>query len=156
MKVLMVCLGNICRSPIAEGVLASKCKEMGLNWVVDSAGTNGFHNGEKPHPMSQSVAQLNGIDISSQRSRVFKAEDMDEFDLIIPMASDVMRDMKYISGKKYQPEKVQLLLNYSFPSSNMDVPDPWSKSIGAYHEVYSLIEDACNKLIQFHTSTKQH
>jgi protein-tyrosine phosphatase len=100
MKVLMVCLGNICRSPIAEGVLASKCKEIGLDWVVDSAGTNGYHNGEKPHPMSQSVAQLNGIDISTQRSRVFKAEDMDEFDLIIPMASDVMRDI-FISFIKY-------------------------------------------------------
>jgi protein-tyrosine phosphatase len=156
MKVLMVCLGNICRSPIAEGVLADKCKAMGLDWVVDSAGTNGFHNGERPHPMSQSVTILNGIVISSQRSRVFKAEDMDEFDLIIPMASDVLRDMKYISGKKFKPEKVELLLNYSFPSLNMDVPDPWSKSIGAYHEVYGLIEDACNKLIEFHTSAKQY
>jgi protein-tyrosine phosphatase len=156
MKILMVCLGNICRSPIAEGVLAEKCKAMGLDWKVDSAGTNGLHNGEKPHPMSQSVAKLNGIDISHQRSRAFKASDMDEFDLIIPMASDVMRDMKYIAGKKYQTEKVKLLLNYAFPSSDMDVPDPWSKSIGAYHEVYGLIEDACNKLIEFHTSTKQH
>lgn len=156
MKVLMVCLGNICRSPIAEGILAAKCRAMGLDWKVDSAGTNGLHNGEKPHPLSQSVSKLNGIDISHQRSRAFKASDMEEFDLIIPMASDVMRDMKYLAGKKYQPEKVKLLLNYSFPSSDMDVPDPWSKSIGAYHEVYGLIDDACNKLIEFHTSTKQH
>jgi protein-tyrosine phosphatase len=156
MKILMVCLGNICRSPIAEGVLAEKCKSMGLDWKVDSAGTNGLHNGEKPHPMSQSVTKLNGIDISHQRSRAFKATDMDEFDLIIPMATDVMRDMKYIAGKKYQPEKVKLLLNYAFSSSDMDVPDPWSKSIGAYHEVYGLIDDACNKLIEFHTSTKQY
>jgi protein-tyrosine phosphatase len=152
----MVCLGNICRSPIAEGVLAEKCKAMGLDWKVDSAGTNGLHNGEKPHPLSQSVSKLNGIDISHQRSRAFRAEDMEEFDLIIPMATDVMRDMKYIAGKKYQPEKVRLLLNYTFPSSDMDVPDPWSKSIGAYHEVYELIDDACHKLIEFHTSTKQH
>jgi protein-tyrosine phosphatase len=106
--------------------------------------------------MSQSVSKLNGIDISHQRSRAFKASDMEEFDLIIPMALDVMRDMKYIAGKKYQPEKVKLLLNYAFPTSDMDVPDPWSKSIGAYHEVYGLIDDACNKLIEFHTSTKQH
>ncbi|MFM1794334.1 MAG: hypothetical protein RL642_719 [Bacteroidota bacterium] len=97
MKVLMVCLGNICRSPSAEGVLAAKCKEKGLNWEVDSAGTNGLHNGERPHPLSQSVSQLNGIDISGQRSRPFSAEDMEQFDLIIPMASDVMRDMKYIA-----------------------------------------------------------
>lgn len=156
MKVLMVCLGNICRSPIAEGILAAKCKEMGLNWKVDSAGTNGLHNGEPPHPSSQSVCKLNGIDISYQKSRPFKANDMDNFDIIIPMAADVMRDMRYIAGKKYNPEKVKLLLNYAFPAADMDVPDPWSKSIGAYHEVYGLIEDACDKLIQFHTSTKQH
>lgn len=156
MKVLMVCLGNICRSPIAEGVLAAKCKEKGLNWEVDSAGTNGLHNGERPHPMSQSVTKLNDIDISHQRSRPFSAADMDQFDLIIPMANDVMRDMKYIAGKKYNPEKVKLLLNYAFPSSDMDVPDPWSKSMGAYHEVFDLINDACDKLIETHTSTKQH
>lgn len=156
MKVLMVCLGNICRSPIAEGVLAAKCKEKGLPWEVDSAGTNGLHNGEPPHPSSQSVCKLNGIDISFQKSRPFKAEDMENFDLIIPMAADVMRDMRYISGKKYNPEKVKLLLNYSFPSADMDVPDPWSRSIGAYHEVYELINDACDQLIALHTSTKQH
>ena len=156
MKVLMVCLGNICRSPIAEGVLAAKCREMGLQWEVDSAGTNGLHNGEPPHPSSQSVCKLNGIDISYQKSRPFKREDMDNFDLIIPMATDVMRDMRYIAGKKYNPDKVKLLLNYTFPGSDMDVPDPWSKSIGAYHEVYELIHDACDKLIAFHTSTKQH
>ena len=156
MKVLMVCLGNICRSPIAEGVLAAKCKEMGLDWKVDSAGTNGLHNGEPPHPLSKSVCKLNGIDISYQHSRAFKAEDMENFDLIIPMANDVMRDMRYIAGKKYKPEKVKLLLNYAFPGTDMDVPDPWSRSIGAYHEVFELIEDACNKMIEFHTSTKQH
>jgi protein-tyrosine phosphatase len=81
---------------------------------------------------------------------------MEQFDLIIPMASDVMRDMKYIAGKKYNPEKVKLLLNYAFPSSDMDVPDPWSRSIGAYHEVFALINEACDKLIEAHTSTKQH
>lgn len=156
MKVLMVCLGNICRSPIAEGVLAAKCKEKGLDWTVDSAGTNGLHNGEPPHPLSQSVCKLNGIDIANQKSRPFSATDMEMFDLIIPMAGDVMRDMRYIAGKKYNPQKVKLLLNYSFPETDMDVPDPWSRSMGAYHEVYDLISDACDKLIAFYTSTKQH
>ena len=156
MKVLMVCLGNICRSPIAEGVLSAKCKALGLDWEVDSAGTNGLHNGEGPHPMSQMVSQLNGIDISAQRSRRFRAEDMAEFDLVIPMATDVMRDMRYIAGTRYQPQKVKLLLNYSFPGADMDVPDPWSRSIAAYHEVYGLIEDACIQLLEEHTSTKQY
>lgn len=155
MKILMVCLGNICRSPIAEGVLQHKCKQLGLDWVVDSAGTNGYHNGERPHHMSQVVAKLNGIDISHQRSRPFRADDFDQFDLIIPMAEDVIREMKYIAGKKFDPSKVKLLLNYSFPNSNLDVPDPWARSEAAFHEVFSLIDHACEALINQHRSEKQ-
>ncbi len=151
----MVCLGNICRSPIAEGVLQHKCHAAGLDWEVDSAGTNGYHNGEPPHPMSQRVSKLNGIDISRQRSRPFRAEDFDDFDLLIPMAADVMRDMRYIAGKKYNEKKVQLLLNYSFPGSDLDVPDPWSRPERAYHEVFDLIDGACDALITAHSSSKQ-
>lgn len=155
MRVLMVCLGNICRSPLAEGILQEKCRRMGLEWEIDSAGTNGYHDGERPHPLSQSVAQLNGIDISYQRSRKFRSEDMEQFDLIVPMANDVLRDIRYITGKKFDPAKVTLLLDFLFPKSGMDVPDPWSRSIGAYHEVYGLIDQACDKLIEYHTSPKQ-
>ena len=155
MRVLMVCLGNICRSPLAEGILQEKCRRMGLEWEIDSAGTNGYHDGERPHPLSQSVAQLNGIDISYQRSRKFQSEDMEQFDLIVPMANDVLRDIRYITGKKFDPAKVTLLLDFLFPKSGMDVPDPWSRSIGAYHEVYGLIDQACDKLIEYHTSPKQ-
>ncbi|MFN5479504.1 MAG: low molecular weight protein-tyrosine-phosphatase [Chitinophagaceae bacterium] len=155
MRVLMVCLGNICRSPLAEGILQDKCRRIGLEWEIDSAGTNGYHDGERPHPLSQSVAQLNGIDISYQRSRKFRSEDMEQFDLIVPMANDVLRDIRYITGKKFDPAKVTLLLDFLFPKSGMDVPDPWSRSIGAYHEVYGLIDQACDKLIEYHTSPKQ-
>jgi protein-tyrosine phosphatase len=151
----MVCLGNICRSPLAEGILQDKCRRIGLEWEIDSAGTNGYHDGERPHPLSQSVAQLNGIDISYQRSRKFRSEDMEQFDLIVPMANDVLRDIRYITGKKFDPAKVTLLLDFLFPKSGMDVPDPWSRSIGAYHEVYGLIDQACDKLIEYHTSPKQ-
>lgn len=155
MRVLMVCLGNICRSPIAEGVLQHKCKEKGLNWVVDSAGTNGFHDGENPHHGSQLVSKLNGIDISKQRSRRFRPEDFDHFDLVIPMASDVLQDIRHIAAKKYDPSKVKLLLNYAFPQSDLDVPDPWGKSTAAFHEVFDLINHACDALIDAHTSSKQ-
>lgn len=155
MRVLMVCLGNICRSPIAEGVLQYKCQKAGLDWKVDSAGTNGYHNGEPPHPMSQMVSKINGIDISRQRSRPFRAEDFDDFDLIIPMAADVMRDVRYIAGKKYDDKKVKLLLNFTFPGSDLDVPDPWSRSERAYHEVYGLIDSACEALINSYSSSKQ-
>ena len=155
MKILMVCLGNICRSPIAEGVLIAKCKQKGLNWTIDSAGTNGYHNGERPHPDSQLVCRQHGIDISAQRSRPFNKQDFDTFDLIIPMASDVERDIRHMAGGKYDADKVKLLLNYSFPDTNLDVPDPWSRSIAAFHEVYQLIDHACDALIEAHSSPKQ-
>ncbi len=151
----MVCLGNICRSPIAEGVLQHKCQQYGIPWKVDSAGTNGYHTGEPPHYMSQEVSILNGVDISRQRSRTFKAQDFDEFDLIIPMAADVMREMKYTAKEKYDQNKVQLLLNFSLPEKNMDVPDPWGRSENAFHEVYDLIEEACEAMISKLTSKKQ-
>lgn len=155
MKILMVCLGNICRSPIAEGILQHKCKKYGISWHVDSAGTNGYHDGEPPHNMSQHVSKLNGVDISDQRSRTFKADDFDHFDLIIPMAADVMREMKYIARGKFDASKVKLLLDFSFPGGNMDVPDPWGRSEAAFHEVFDLINDACEAMITKHTSKKQ-
>ena len=105
--------------------------------------------------MSQMVSKLNGIDISDQRSRTFKATDFKDFDLLIPMAGDVMREMQYIARKEYDAQKVKLLLNYSFPETDLDVPDPWSRSEAAYHEVFSLIDHACDALIAAHTSAKQ-
>jgi protein-tyrosine phosphatase len=98
---------------------------------------------------------LNGVDISNQRSKTFKAEDFEQFDLIIPMAADVMREMKYIAREKYDADKVQLLLNYSLPEKDKDVPDPWGRSEAAFHEVYDLIEEACEAMIRKHTSKKQ-
>ncbi|MCR6721450.1 MAG: low molecular weight phosphotyrosine protein phosphatase [Chitinophagaceae bacterium] len=99
MKILMVCLGNICRSPLAEGILQEKAFKAGLNWSVESAGTNGYHDGEAPHPLSQKVAQARGIDISCQRSRRFRAEDFDNYDRIYALAGDVMDEIRRI-GKK--------------------------------------------------------
>lgn len=151
----MVCLGNICRSPIAQGVLETECKKRDLPWKVDSAGTNGYHNGEHPHPMSQKVCKLNGVDISHQRSRIFERDDFDRFDLIIPMADDVKQMIRQIAGSKYEQGKVRLLLEYCFPGTAMDVPDPWSRSEAAYHEVFDLVQNACTALIQAHSSTKQ-
>ena len=85
MKFLMVCLGNICRSPLAEGILQHKAKAAGLNWIVESAGTNGYHTGEPPHHLSQKVALLNGINISNQKSRKFIAKDLNEYDTKIAL-----------------------------------------------------------------------
>ena len=150
MKVLMVCLGNICRSPLAEGILQHKAQMAGLNWTVDSAGTNGYHNGEAPHPLSQKVARINGIDISRQRSRMFTAEDMNRFDKIYAMAKDVQTEMKRIAGKHWKPEKVELILNALEPGANLDVPDPWYGPEDEYHEVFELLDKACQSLITNH------
>src|SRR5580704_914677 len=99
MKVLMVCLGNICRSPLAEGILRQKARAAGLDWEIDSAGTNGYHNGEAPHHLSQKVARHNGIDISKQRSREFTAADFQRFDKIYAMAGDVIDDIQDIARR---------------------------------------------------------
>jgi protein-tyrosine phosphatase len=148
MKILMVCLGNICRSPLAEGILQKKVAEAGLAWVVDSAGTNGYHTGEPPHRLSQKVAMLNGINISRQRSRNFVREDFDRFDKIYAMAADVVADMQRIAGSKFDEQKVELLLNELYPGQNRDVPDPWYGAEPGYHEVFELVDRACSRVME--------
>ena len=147
MKILMVCLGNICRSPLAEGILQDKARKAGLNWTIDSAGTNGYHIGEAPHRLSQKVARKNDIDISNQRSRLFIKEDIARFDKIYAMSGDVMDDIKRISKEKFDNKKIDLLLNEIYPGENRDVPDPWYGAEDGYHKVFDLIEKACEQLI---------
>ena len=147
MKVLMVCLGNICRSPLAEGILRQKARAAGLDWEIDSAGTNGYHTGEAPHHLSQKVARLNGIDISTQRARRFSPDDFQRFDKIYAMAGDVIDDMRRMSGKKFDPTKVDLLMNEVRPGQDQDVPDPWYGPEPGYHEVYNMISTAADKII---------
>jgi protein-tyrosine phosphatase len=148
MKILMVCLGNICRSPLAEGILQDKTFKAGLTWSIESAGTNSYHIGEPPHPLSQKVARLNGIDISKQRARRFTAADFEIYDKIYALAGDVMNDMKLIAGKKFDSTKVDLLMNELYLGKNLDVPDPWYGPEPGYHEVYALIDKVCNSIIE--------
>jgi protein-tyrosine phosphatase len=152
MKILMVCLGNICRSPLAEGILQLKTREAGLFWIVDSAGTNGYHIGEPPHRLSQKVAKLNGIDISRQRSRAFNISDFRQFDMIYAMASDVVDDIRSIAGNAYEPSKVDLLMNTVHPGMHIDVPDPWYGGEDGYHEFFQMISIACEHIIKKHTN----
>jgi protein-tyrosine phosphatase len=147
MKILMVCLGNICRSPLAEGILQDKAFKAGLTWSIESAGTNNYHTGEPPHPLSQKVAWKNGIDISQQRARRFQPGDFDVYDKIYALAEDVVADMKRIAGKKFDPSKVDLLMNELYPGKNLNVPDPWYGPEPGYHEAFKLIENACEKII---------
>ncbi|MEY4638112.1 MAG: low molecular weight protein-tyrosine-phosphatase [Bacteroidota bacterium] len=147
MRILMVCLGNICRSPLAEGILQEKVKKAGLDWVVDSAGTNHYHTGDAPHPLSQKIALINGIDISQQRARRFTTEDLTQFDKIYALAGDVLNDIQRITGNKFDSAKVDLLLNEQYPGKNLDVPDPYYGGEPDFHEVYELLDEVCDQLI---------
>ena len=144
----MVCLGNICRSPLAEGILQHKAKEAGLNWQVDSAGTNGYHIGEAPHKLSQKVAQLNGIDICKQRARQFIKEDIDRYDKLFAMADDVLEEMETIAKEKWDATKADLFLNELYPGENRSVPDPWYGTEPGFHEVYKIIDEACTAIVK--------
>jgi protein-tyrosine phosphatase len=148
MKILMVCLGNICRSPMAEGILKHKAKNAGLDWIIESAGTNGYHIGEAPHHLSQKVAKLNGIDICEQKARRFVKEDMEHYDKIYAMADDVVDEIKSIAKEKYDPSKVKLFLNEVYPGEHRSVPDPWYGPEPGYHEVFKLIDTTCDVILE--------
>jgi protein-tyrosine phosphatase len=152
MRVLMVCLGNICRSPIAEGVLKRKASKYGLNWTVDSAGTESYHIGEAPHRFSQKICRTNGIDISGQVARRFVADDFENYDIIYAMADDVYREIKRIGGGKAIMSKVDYFLNESMPGSNASVPDPWYGEEDGYKEVFELIDKTCDEIVMKYSS----
>ena len=148
MKVLMVCLGNICRSPLAEGILQQKVKEKNLNWTIDSCGTSGWHQGELPDRRSIEVAISHGIDITHQRSRQLIPKDLVEFDLILAMDSSNYNNILKIADSDTQKKKVKLLLNYLHPGENRGVPDPYYE--GGFRKVFNMISDACDKVLEQH------
>lgn len=143
----MVCLGNICRSPLAEGILQHKIDHAGLNWQVDSAGTGSWHVGKKPHKGSIQVAQEHGLDISTQRARQFKADDLNSYDHIFAMDASNYRDIISLASNDIQKAKVKLLLNETYPAQNRGVPDPYWNDDG-FEEVYQLIEAACTLILE--------
>ncbi len=153
MKILMVCLGNICRSPLAEGILQQKAIEAGLNWTIESAGTNSYHIGEPPHLLSQKVATLNGIDITSQRARRFTAEDIEAYDKVYALAGDVLSDIKSIGKNKFNASKVDLLMNELHPGKDLDVPDHYYGPEQGYYEAYNMIAEVCNVIIEKYAPT---
>jgi len=144
----MVCLGNICRSPIAEGVLKHKAGKKGLNWIVDSAGTESYHVGEAPHRYSQKICRLNGIDISGQTARKFTQADFAAYDKIYAMADDVYKEIKKIGGGRAIMSKVDYFLNESMPGSNASVPDPYYGDEDGYAGVFELIDKTCDEILK--------
>lgn len=137
----MVCLGNICRSPLAEGILKSKLFR--ANVVIDSAGTGAYHIGEKPDNRSIAIAKINGIDISDQRARKFLVEDFDEFDLIYVMDNENYRDVIAMARNINDKAKVKMILNEVFPKDNLDVPDPYLGGDYGFKNVFKMLDEAC-------------
>jgi len=146
MKILMVCLGNICRSPLAEGIMKKKIQEHHLNWKVDSAGTAAWHAGEKPDSRSIKVAQKNNIDILNQRGRQFQARDLDDFDLVLTMDATNYQNVRYLTTSSEQENKIHLIMNFVNPGLNQQVPDPYITD--GFESVFEMLELACNKIIE--------
>ncbi|GBF21472.1 MULTISPECIES: low molecular weight protein-tyrosine-phosphatase [Arenibacter] len=144
-KVLMVCLGNICRSPLAEGILKSKLDKETIH--VDSAGTASYHIGKKPDSRSISIAKKYGIDISQQRCRQFTAKDFDEYDLIYAMDRSNYENIVALAENENAIAKVNLLLHRSNVTSK-EVPDPYYGGEDEFEEVFQLIDAACNLIAQ--------
>ena len=152
-KILMVCLGNICRSPLAEGILASK---LPANvFTVDSAGTGNWHVGKQPDERAIAVAKKNKLDISLQKGKHFKASAFNEFDYIYVMDNSNYNDVIALAKNEEQKNKVQLILNELFPGENVDVPDPYYGLQNGFDAVFSMLDKSCEiiaeKLITKHS-----
>jgi protein-tyrosine phosphatase len=137
----MVCLGNICRSPLAEGILKSKL--ITKNIQIDSAGTGSYHVGELPDPRSIAVAKNNGINITDQRARKFVVEDFDNFDLIYVMDAYNYDAVMKLARNEADEAKVDFILNAVFPNENLDVPDPYSGGDYGFKNVFKMLDEAC-------------
>src|ERR1044072_4550698 len=148
MKILMVCKGNICRSPLAEGILKAKATNNNLNWFVDSAAIAAYHIGKQPHETSQKVALINGIDISGQKARLFTEEDLENFDIIYAMSADIKDIIEArFPGNKHL-SKLQLIMNEANPGLNENVPDPFHFGEPEFHHVFRLLDDCSNVIIK--------
>ncbi len=145
-KILMVCLGNICRSPLAEGILASKLPQD--KFIVDSAGTGNYHIGRQPDQRSILVAQKNGLDISHQKARQFSSKDFDEFDYIYVMDSSNYDNVIELAKSEAHKAKVDMILNHLFPGENVDVPDPYFGLQNGFDMVYEMLDETCTILAQ--------
>ena len=142
----MVCLGNICRSPLAQGILESKIDPDRV-WV-DSAGTGAYHVGELPDPRSIEIARKHNIDITNQSARQFIRKDFVEFDHIFVMDKENLRNVLMLAKNEVQKQKVSLILSQNTNSIEQEVPDPYYGGAQGFQYVYELLDEACNLIAQ--------
>lgn len=145
-KILMVCLGNICRSPLAEGILKAKVNSPEV--LVDSAGTGHWHIGNRPDPRSIEVAKKHGLDLTNQRGRQFTQKDFDNFDYIFVMDTSNRNNVLELAKNESDKQKVHLILDKLFPFENVDVPDPYYGGNQGFEQVYQMLDQACNEIVK--------
>lgn len=138
----MVCLGNICRSPLAEGILRSKLNSDGF--LIDSAGTANYHVGHAPDKRSVSVAKKYGLDISNLKGRQFSISDFDVFDLIYVMDESNFKNVIDLARNDEDKAKVKYILNEVYPHQNYSVPDPYFGGNEGFENVYKMLDEACD------------
>jgi len=141
-KILMVCLGNICRSPLAEGILSSKLPAD--KFFVDSAGTGSWYVGHAPDKRSIAVAEHHNLSIAHLKGRQFSTKDFDTFDYIYAMDASNYEDLLALAKNDAQKNKVQMILNELFPGENVDVPDPYYGLANGFENVYQMLDQVCD------------
>jgi len=146
MKILMVCLGNICRSPLAEGILREKTADLGV--TIDSAGTAPYHIDEAPDVRSIQEARKNGINISNLRGRQFSQQDFDDFDKIYVMDQSNYTNVVKLARNDDDKKKVELILNELEPGSGAEVPDPYYGGDKGFANVYSMLDKATDNIVE--------
>ncbi|MFK8055185.1 MAG: low molecular weight protein-tyrosine-phosphatase [Saprospiraceae bacterium] len=154
MKILVVCLGNICRSPLAHGIFAHEISKQNLPWEIDSAGTGDYHVGKAPDPRSIQEAKSNGLDISKQGARQLKTTDFHTYDHILVMDAMNYQNARSIAPTEQLREKVELIMNYADPGRNGQVPDPYWDDNG-FANVYNMLVRAVDGFIQQHTESNE-
>ena len=142
----MVCLGNICRSPLAEGILAHKTKH--LNLEVDSAGTAAYHVGKLPDSRSIEIAEKYDIDLTQQIARQFSRADFDAFDIIYAMDTNNYAHLISLASSEIERKKVRMILNEINPNACQSVPDPYYGGENGFQNIYDMLDKACDKIIK--------
>jgi len=147
MKILFVCLGNICRSPLAEGILRQKFEERGIEGTIHSAGFEPYHEGQHPDPRSISTALKHDIDIRNKVARLFTVDDFDEYDKILVMDSMNYADVMRLARNDADRMKVDYLLNTVNKGSDDEVPDPYYGGPSGFDKVYEMMDRACERIV---------